>query len=417
MIREIRWHILNVLLLIDQSAVYYSIQLGRCVLLSFGVLALVKLLRSTVFRRTVFVKGMAWGVFVAAPFLGKLRMFYDNLWMCRLFMWWNDLCMLYWPVRYGYVLGMAASACVMVRRRRKLRALMDHMEKREIFGQEIYVSEMTAAPFTSGIIHAGIVFPKQVLDCFREADLETILLHEKTHIRLGHLWFYLMWDVIRTLLWPNALLTVCMKDFKDDMEDICDKVTIQISGRTAYEYGALILKCMQIFQTGNPPSGVCFAGQNGYRRVRKRFLRITGHKAYGRWMGKSLCLCGLAALIGIFLAIGQVSYPRYAYDHDMVLSNEEGEKWILHDSENLRNALSADGKTVSIERRAMDRVLHEYGIEETDFWILFGGYEKLPGLGGGGSLVHVDYSGQEEKIEFPYQDSDACLTTILYKLM
>ncbi len=42
--------------------------------------------------------------------------------------------------------------------------------------------------------------------------------------------------------------------------------------------------------------------------------------------------------------------------------------------------------------------------------ILFGGYEKLPGFGGNGNLVYVDYAGQEERLEIPYEDGDVYIT-------
>ena len=58
----------------------------------------------------------------------------------------------------------------------------------------------------------------------------------------------------------------------------------------------------------------------------------------------------------------------------------------------------------------MDAVLEEYKIEDTEFSILFGGYEKLPGFGGNGNLVYVDYAGQEERMEIPYENSDAYIT-------
>ncbi|TGY98237.1 hypothetical protein E5329_00165 [Petralouisia muris] len=47
-----------------------------------------------------------------------------------------------------------------------------------------------------------------------------MILHEKIHIRLGHLWFYFLWDLLRCLLWPNPFLTLCTGYFRQDLEDI-----------------------------------------------------------------------------------------------------------------------------------------------------------------------------------------------------
>lgn len=53
-----------------------------------------------------------------------------------------------------------------------------------------------------------------------------ILLHEQVHIQLWHLVFYLMWDILRILLWPNLLLIYSgtkeqiagMKKIRTDLE-------------------------------------------------------------------------------------------------------------------------------------------------------------------------------------------------------
>lgn len=417
MMWEIRWQILDVLFLVNDCILYYSIQLGRCALLSVGVLALVMLLRGTVLRKTVFLKGMVWGIFLAVPFLGRLKLFYSDPWMCRMFMWWNDICILHWQVRFGYFLGIAAFALLLIRKYRRLGKFIRNLEKGCICAQEVYLTEMAAVPFAAGLFCPRIVVPKATLKSFKTEELEMILLHERTHIRLGHLWQYLFWDMLRALLWPNLFLTICMGDFREDLEEVCDKAAIQESGRTAYEYGALILKCTRLSGKGDSGAAVSFAGGKNYRNARRRLISITEYTPYEKGRVLILRMCALFALAGFFIGIGRISCPRYTADYDMVLSNEAGEMWILHDSARLREALRPDGKTVYIDREAMDQVLQEYNIEETDFWILFGGYKKLPGIGGRGSLIHVDYRGQEEELKIPYRDSSKYITTILYKMM
>ena len=63
----------------------------------------------------------------------------------------------------------------------------------------------------------------------------------------------------------------------------------------------------------------------------------------------------------------------------------------------------------------MDNILREQGIEEDTFFIGFGGYLKIPGIGGGMSFVEVDYGGQDEKLVIPYWDNEAFITTIIFK--
>lgn len=50
---------------------------------------------------------------------------------------------------------------------------------------------MPVTPSTMGVFRHKIVIPEIILKEYSREELQTILLHEKTHIRLGHLLFYL----------------------------------------------------------------------------------------------------------------------------------------------------------------------------------------------------------------------------------
>lgn len=225
-------------------------------------------------------------------------MFYDNKRICNLFMWWNDACMIYWPVRYGYLLGMFICAGIIICKRRKIQSLLQTMEYDYIFGQKVLISEMMITPFVTGLFNVRIVIPKVMLDNFKTEELKLILLHENTHIRLGHLWCYFFWDVLRILLWPNFFLTICMKDFREDMEDICDKVTIQQSGKSAYEYGKMLIKSIKILQETTFEAMVTFAGEKDYINTKQRVMKIANYRPYKKWWICILCAWSLSALIG-----------------------------------------------------------------------------------------------------------------------
>lgn len=417
MIRQIWWCFTGALILINDISIYFSILLGRCTMLSVLLLALVAILRKTILKRSVFFRGLIWAIFLIVPFMGKLNLFYDNKRICNLFMWWNDVCMICWPIRYGYLISMFICAGVIICRRRKIQGLLQNMKNDYIFGQKILISEMMATPFVTGLFYAKIVIPKVMLDNFETEELKMVLLHENTHIRLGHLWFYFLWDVIRILLWPNFFLTICTKDFREDMEDICDKVTIQRSGKSAYEYGTMLIKSIKILQETTFETMVTFAGEKNYIDTKQRVVKIASYKSYKKWWVSILCVCSLSVLIGIFLTIRENSLPRYKELYDMVLIDDMGKTTILENSKTLRKAISVDREKVFIDRSTMNLVLQDYKIEATDFSILFGGYEKLPGFGGRGNLIYIDYNGKEETLEIPYENSDIYISTIIFKMM
>ncbi len=58
MMWQIKWHFINALSILNDSIIYFCIQLGRCVLFSFPALALVLILRTAILRKAVFLRGM-----------------------------------------------------------------------------------------------------------------------------------------------------------------------------------------------------------------------------------------------------------------------------------------------------------------------------------------------------------------------
>lgn len=401
--------------LFHDCMVYFSIQLGRCVLLSFILLLLVLFLRGIVFRKTVFLRGMVWCVLLISPFLGKLRLFYENEVMCKLFMWWNNICIEYPQISYAYLFGIIICAGLIFWKYKKLHRIVSKMEKDRICGQEVYVNHMPVTPFTTGLIHVKIAIPKMMLENFKIEELQTVLLHERVHIWLGHLWCYLLWDILCVLLWLNPFLMICRRFLKEDMEDICDRVTIQKGNRTAYEYGILLLKCIKLLRLENEELPVAFVEKKDYRNIKQRFVKIVEFIPYKKSEVFILSMCGVAVLLGMFFMVRQISYPCYTEKNDIVLMSDAGEMWMLYDNEKLRNAFYSDGKNVFINKQKMEIVLQEYGITEKTFYLGFGGYIKMPGIGGGMNLVYIDLDGHNEKVVVPYWDRGKYITTIIFK--
>lgn len=54
--------------------------------------------------------------------------------------------------------------------------------------------------FVIGVFKPRTVLPKVITEEYTEEELKSVLLHEKTHIKLGHLLIYFLWDVLRALL-------------------------------------------------------------------------------------------------------------------------------------------------------------------------------------------------------------------------
>ncbi len=400
---------------LDCFVVYYSIQLGRCVLVSFAALAVVQILRHTCFKNRCFLKGMCWALFLVIPFVGRLRLFYQTSWMVGMFWWWNHACMQFAWVRYGYLAGMLVTAMVIFIRRRRVNNFVSGMKKWDLNGYKVWVGDFSFSPFATGLIHYRIVLPTIMTETFLPEELQLVYLHERTHIRLGHLWLYFLWDIVCSLLWMNPFLTLCTKAVRQDLEDICDQVTIQKSGKSAYEYGKLLLKSMSLLRAETLNPGAAFAETREYQITKKRFTRITEFRPYKKQRVFAICVGGIVAVLGLFCLIHQSSYPNYTEHKEILILSDENEFVEINNKAALYQAIEIGQKEVMVDQRAMNQIFEEQEIHLDSYFILFGGFIKMPGIGGGGNAVYVDRKQGEGLLRLSYQNNDARFMTLLFK--
>ena len=407
---------------LDFTTAYFGVLLGQCALISFFLFPLIFLLREILFKKNIFLKGMSWGLLLLTPFLGKLKIIYEEDLFRRLLDCWNIPCMNCWWVRYGYLFGMIVCAVFLFSGRKRLVKFVKQMERVQICGQEVRINKLAATPFTAGLFCPNIVVPEVMQKEMEKEELEVILMHENNHIRLGHLWYYLLWDLLQILLWPNVFFGICRKYFQQDFEEICDHITIQKSGKNAYDYGMLLLKSIQIL--GNGKSGAegggvaaTFAGEGDYGKLRQRILKVSAFRPYSKPAVVAWGVAGIMMLAGVFFLVIHSSYPRYVEENYIVVKENNKDPIVILDSEEYAHALSWDDSRVLIHRVAMDRLLEKYGVEGKQFWLGFGGYSKIPKMGSGGNCVEVDYRGKEEILQIPYSNSENNFWIALVKQM
>lgn len=388
--------------------VYYAMQLIRCALISFAVSAVVFTLRKTVLKNRVFLKGAVWSLFLPVLFIGRLRFFYESRAGITLFSWLTEICMNYKWLCVLYFCGIAFYAFLLFCRRRKAAKMVRGMEKRNVEGTFVYITKLPVTPSTIGIFRPRIVMPEIILKEYDQKEIRTILLHEKTHIRLGHLLCYFLWDILRALLWPNPLLTIGARYLREDMEEICDRVTIRRSKGNAYEYGQLLLKSMRVLQAEGKDFNLyaTFAGDGEYRSVRQRMAGIVKYKPY-----KRRTAAGAVAVATLYVAAAAVwiwegSYGRNNPVTSIVVYDMEAGIELVSDSEALRKVVCYDETYIYIKEEGFRELLKNSSIADCDICIYIGGYYKLPGIGGGGNFGYLDEAALEEdilKIEYKKQ--------------
>ncbi|MCI9441767.1 MAG: M56 family metallopeptidase [Ruminococcus sp.] len=385
---------------LNLCTVYYAVQIIRCVLFSVIVFIVIFFLRKTVFENHVFIKGALWSMLIPVLFTGRMKFFYENRAGVKLFSWLTAICMNHLWVCRLYLCGVFLFAALLFHRRRKLKKMVTCMEKRKIDGTFIYVTDIPVTPSTVGVFRPKIVMPEAILKEYAQEEIRTILLHEKIHIRLGHLLFYFLWDILRALLWANPLLTTGMKFFREDMEEICDWVTIQSSRGKAFSYGQLLLKSMRVLQAESEDFNMyaAFAGDKEYENVRQRVTRIVRYRPYKRMA--SVGILGIAVLFvaGTILWTQKVSYGRYNPDECITVYDAETDKVLIQDSKALKEACYYDENDIYIESGALQELTRDSGISGENIYIYFGGFYKLPGIGGGGSYAYLETTDSGESI-------------------
>ncbi len=397
--------------------VYYVVQLVRCVLLSFVVFAFVFTLRKTALKNKVFLKGALWSLFIPVLFVGKMKFFYENTIVVKLFSGFTELCMNYIWIRLLYLCGVFVYAALMFYRRRKLNKMVAGMEKRKVEGTVIYVTKMPITPSTVGVFRPKIIMPEVILKEYDRKEIQTILLHEKTHIRLGHLLFYLLWDILRALLWLNPLLIVGTKYFREDMEEICDFVTIKQSEGKAYDYGQLLLKSMWVLQAESKAFNMyaTFAGGNEYQSVRQRVKRIVAYKSYKGAVAVGILIAAMFCVVAMVFLMHNVSYDRCnRHDVIVVCDMETGTK-LISDGEALRQAVSYDESYIYVNVETFQELIKDSTASREHICFYVGGYYKLPGIGaGGGCFAYLETGYLENGVwKIEYEKHEDILDQIL----
>ena len=391
--------------LLDFSAAYYTTQLVRCAAFSFVLIGLVMLLRKMLFSRRTFIRGLLWSSFLLIPFLGKLKLFYENKAVVGItgrITHGTMTCL--WADRI-YMAGILIAAVCIFGKRLCLRKSVAGMEKVFLDHMQIRITDMNVTPFTVGLLKPEIVIPKVVWGSYSRDELKSVVQHERTHIRSGHLWFGLVWDVLRCLLWVNPFLTVCQKQIQADMEDICDRVCIQSSGRTAYEYGMVLLKTLKLLRSGRSgtPPAVTYAGEKEFADMKRRMGEIAGFCPYRKKLCMGMAAAAVLVIAALLMAVYTHSYARCNESRDIMVGNYDGELEIIaYDSRELDRMISYDDRYVYVEREAFEGFLEEKSADG-EIWIVFGGFYKLPGLAGVAESCIYESGSEDRIVQIPYE--------------
>lgn len=405
------------------ESAYWCIKLGYCVIASVFLFGMIFLLRGTIFKNSVFEKGMVWILLLPMLFMGKIKLYYTKSVFAKLFLWWYVVCSDREWIRLLYFCGMFVAVGVLLYRHHQMKRLLNNMEQRVIMGRNVYVTELFISPFSTGLLKPKIVLPKILENQCSEEEMQMILLHEQIHIRLGHLWLYAFWDILGCILWMNPFFYFGRKTFCADMERICDFVSIKYSGGNAQGYGELILKSIGLLKEKQRliTGLAAFADEKAYGRIRSRMQNIAAFTPYSKKKVQRIVTVGVLASCLLMFGVRQVSYAHCTPLESIcvfdIQSAPVGNEvvYLMEDSDELRKAVTFDKKNVYIDCQQFDKLLVENDVSEREFYILFGGFQKLPGIGGCCDCVYVEYNEGTQQMIIPYNSQRDTIWTVLFR--
>lgn len=389
------WSVLyRTLRFLNVCAVYYVVQLGKCAMIAAAVLAVILFLRRSLFGRTVFLKGALWCLLVPVSFIGKLRFFYETKAGVHLFVWWDGLCMRHPWICWLYLAGMLAAAWRLLIKRKQMEALLSTMPVREVADTQVIVARLPVTPFTTGVFRPKIVLPELFLEQCTEDEVKLIILHEKIHIRSGHLAVLFLWDVGRVLLWPVLFPAYFLGFLQEDLEEMCDKSVIGQGQILADGYGSLLIKSILLLKEADPASfhaSAAFAGDRAYRRMKARIEKILRYRPYRQGWARAFGLTAVIATIGMIGLAGKLSYARCNPMEGVTLWDLDTVEGIVEDSALLEGIVHYDDRYVYVDTAALQEVVDLDVYEGHEVVFVFGGFYKLPGIGGccDGAYINV----------------------------
>lgn len=403
----------------DFCAIYFTTQLLRCAAFSYVLIALVMLLRKMLCTKRTFLRGMLWSLFFVIPFLGRLRLFYENEAVFKATWWLISVPASHIWVDRIYMAGIFLSAICICTKRLRLQRTVAKMEKTVFDTVKICVTDVNVTPFTVGLLKPKIVLPRAMMDHYSREEIGAVVRHEQTHIRLGHLWCGFAWDFLRCLIWVNPFLTLSQRCFWADLEDICDRVCIQNGGCTAQEYGLLLLKSVKLLRTGQDalPPAVTYAGEKDFADMKRRICTIADFEPYRK--GRCACMAAAAFFVVAFTLalVHSKSYARCTESSDIFVYQYDGEHTVLsNDTEALSRMISYDDCYVYVDREAFEAFLRQKHAAG-DIYIVFGGYYKLPGLGGAADGCIYEGDSRERIVRIPYESIQKNWEVIFYKYL
>ena len=221
-------------------------------------------------------------------------------------------------------------------------------------------------------------------------------------------------------LMVNPFLTIFQKKFQANLEDICDRVCIQSSVRSAHEYGLVLLKTLKLlrFDSEGRPPAVTYVGEREFADMKRRMGEIASFRPYR----KKLCI-GVAAIASLMIAVMLLAIHTHSYakcnkDENILVYeyDSEGNAGILDYGRRIYQMISYDDSYVYVDREAFEDFLDKNNATG-DIFIVFGDFYKLPSFSSGRESCLYETGSDAGVVQIPYQRQISDWMAVLFKIL
>lgn len=410
---------------LNYTARYITLKMGRTLVISVFVMLVILLLRRVIAGKKgrkisgsrLYIRACLWTLLIPVPFMGTLKLSPDYFrWRNAIYIFlyenimgnpmWSRLYFAGMAIVGIWLLGRKIRLCRVIRRLSSVDPVALHIPAGSLGRAEIRRNPSAMPPFSAGIFKPVIVLPERMLEQFDDREIREILQHEYNHIRRGHLVFYFIMDCFRIIWFINPLVHFCIRWIKEDLELLCDHDTIRFGALTSEDYGMLLIRSLNYIpcekgrrkEIRETPA---LAAGRSFQVMKKRIRLIADYRECTK--RRKVIIGGAMAgiLLVLFILIRILSYPIYSPYGDYSLYSQDGKEVIFMDNPKFDHAVQMSEKGIIVQNDKVKQLLSKankkYGKEDF-FWIYYGGYMKMPGIGGGGDVVEYQPYRTDEAV-------------------
>lgn len=161
----------------------------------------------------------------------------------------------------------------------------------------IWVSEFISSPVTIGFLKPVILMPMAAINHLSVQQMESVLLHELSHIRRHDYFINLLINFIQTILYFNPFVKAFVRIVEKEREKSCDETVLQFQ-YNSYEYATALLTLEKV-NNANANQSFLVAAAGHKHDLLNRIEAIVGVQKRKRFAMNKLAGV-IASLVCIF---------------------------------------------------------------------------------------------------------------------